>query len=71
MRGHGKGQGRQFMAVIGEEISLEVDLYNPLAVQIHVDRLRISTQCSTSENNLQVLLSVLCDLVALDAQKGR
>ena len=49
-----KAGGPQYVAVVGEEISVEVDIYNPLATQIHVDRLRVSTDDSTFEADLQV-----------------
>lgn len=53
-----KSSGRApYVAVVGEEITLEVDLYNPLAMQIQVDQLRVSSKCSTS-SDLQVKLSI-------------
>lgn len=52
----GKGHGRQFVAVINEEISIEIEIFNPLAVQIHVDRLRVSPESHAQAEHLQVLI---------------
>ena len=52
--------GAPYVAVVGEEITLEVDLYNPLAMQVQVDHLRVSSRCSTS-SDLQVNLSMNYD----------
>ena len=36
------------VAVVGEEIGLDVDLYNPLALELRVSRLQASVEASTA-----------------------